>query len=275
MIRYLLEAAMRLLLACTLFALALIPLAVRAADGAGDYLIGSGDVIRISVFQNPELAMETRVGDSGTITFPLIGPLAIGGLTVHAAEQRIASLLRDGGYVVQPQVNILLVQVRGSQVAVLGLVGRPGRYPLETTNTKLSDMLATAGGIVPAGADTLVLTGMRDGKPMRKEIDIPTMFQRGDFSQDILLRGGDIIYVDRAPLFYIYGEVQRPGSYRIERGMTVRHALAQAGGVSLRGTERGLRLYRRDTEGRTVLTEPDHDAAVRPDDVLHIRESLF
>lgn len=275
MIRYLLESAVRLLFACALFVLALTPALVRAAGGAGDYIIGAGDVIRISVFQNPDLAMETRVGDSGTITFPLIGSVELGGLTIPAAELRIATGLRDGGYVVQPQVNIQLLQVRGSQVTVLGMVGRPGRYPIETTNTKLSDMLAIAGGVVPAGSDVLVLSGVRDGKPMRMEIDIPAMFQKGDFSKDILLRGGDTIYVDRAPLFYIYGEVQRPGSYRIERGMTVRHALAQAGGVSLRGTERGLRLYRRDAEGKAAISEPDHDAAVRPDDVFHIRESLF
>ena len=270
-----LKAVPRLFMVCALFVLALFATGARAAEGAGDYLIGAGDIIRIAVFQNPELAMETRVGDTGAITFPLIGPVAVGGLTIPAAEQRIADLLREGGYVVQPQVSILLVQVRGSQVAVLGLVGRPGRYPIETTNTRLSDMLATAGGVSPAGSDMLILTGVREGKSIRMEIDIPTMFQKGDFSQDILLRGGDIIFVDRAPLFYIYGEVQRPGSYRIERGMTVRQALAQAGGVSLRGTERGLRIYRRGTDGKVTPLAPDLDAPVSPDDVLNIRESLF
>jgi polysaccharide export outer membrane protein len=272
--QYMTEVSPRLLLACVFYLLALFAVKAQAAEG-GDYLIGAGDIIRISVFQNPELTLETRVGDTGTITFPLIGPVAVGGLAIPSAEQRIAGQLRDGGYVVQPQVSILLLQVRGSQVAVLGLVGRPGRYPIETTNTKLSDMLAIAGGISPAGADVLILTGVRDGKPLRMEIDVPTMFQKGDLSQDILLRGGDIVYVDRAPLFYIYGEVQRPGSYRIERGMTLRHALAQAGGVSLRGTERGLRLYRRDAVGKTVLSEPDLDATINQDDVYYVRESLF
>ena len=277
MMRHLFDAVPRLLMAFALYsALILLASTVKASEGSGDYMIGSGDVIRITVFQNPELTMETRVGDTGAITFPLIGSVSIGGLTIPAAEQRIVDLLREGGYVVQPQVSILLVQVRGSQVAVLGQVGRPGRFPLETTNTRLSDMLAMAGGVSPAGSDTLILTGVRDGKPMRMEIDIPTMFLKGDFSQDILLRGGDIIYVDRAPMFYIYGEVQRAGSYRIERGMTVRHALAQAGGVSLRGTDRGLRIYRRDANGKAAPLElDDHDATLRPDDVLYVRESLF
>ncbi|MEW6514338.1 MAG: polysaccharide export protein EpsE [Pseudomonadota bacterium] len=254
---------------------ALLARPALAAEGP-DYLIGAGDIIRVNVFQNPELSLETRVGETGTISYPLIGAIPVGGLAIPAAERKIADMLREGGFVVQPQVNIMLMQVRGSQVAVLGQVGRPGRFPLEMANTKLTDMLATAGGIAPGGADTLVLTGVRAGKPMRMEIDVPTMLLNGNFEQDILLQGGDIIYVHRAPMFYIYGEIQRPGSYRVERDMTLRHALAQAGGISLRGTERGLRLYRRDAQGRMVLQEdPNHDTSVRADDVIYIRESLF
>lgn len=247
---------------------------VRAADER-EYLIGAGDVIKVAVFQNPDLAMETRVGESGSITFPLIGAVTVGGLSIPAAEQTLAQKLRDGGFVVQPQVSILVVQNRSNQVAVLGQVGRPGRFPLETPNTKVSDMLAIVGGVGPGGADTLILTGVRNGKPVRREIDIPAMFQKGDFSQDLIVQGGDVIYVHRAPLFYIYGDVQRAGSYRLERDMTVRHALAQAGGVSLRGTDRGLRVHRRDKDGRMVQQEPAMDAIVLSDDVLFIRESLF
>jgi polysaccharide export outer membrane protein len=261
--------------ACLFMLAALLAFPAQAAEER-DYLIGAGDIIRVNVFQNPELSLESRVGETGTISYPLIGAIPVGGLTIPAAERKIADMLREGGFVVQPQVNIMLMQIRGSQVAVLGQVGRPGRFPLETNNTKLTDMLAIAGGIAPGGADTLVLTGVRAGKPMRMEIDVPTMLLNGSFEQDILLQGGDIVYVHRAPMFYIYGEIQRPGSYRVERDMTLRHALAQAGGISLRGTERGLRLYRRDAQGRMALQEdPNHDTGVRADDVIYIRESLF
>ncbi|MDO9450745.1 MAG: polysaccharide export protein EpsE [Rugosibacter sp.] len=252
-----------------------IVISAQAADSQREYVLGAGDNIRIGVFQNPDLAIETRISESGSITFPLVGAVPVGGLSIFAAEQKVAQMLHDGGFVVQPQVNIQVVEVRSNQVAVLGQIGRPGRFPLENPNTKVSDMLAIAGGVAAGGADTLILTGVRDGKPMRKEIDIPAMFQKGDFSQDMVLQGGDIIYVHRAPLFYIYGEVQRPGSYRLERDMTVRHALAQAGGVSLRGTDRGLRLHRRGKDGSMVQQEPEMDAVVLSDDVLYIRESLF
>lgn len=246
------------------------------AAGEGEYRVGAGDIIRISVFQNPELTTDARVGEKGAITFPLIGRVEIGGLALSEAERQIGERLRDGGFVVNPQVSIMLMQIRSSQVAVLGQVGRPGRYPLETTDTKLIDMLAIAGGIAPTGADVVVLNGYRAGKPISVEIDIPRLLLNAQFEQNIALQGGDILYVHRAPVFYIYGEIQRPGSYRLDRDMTVRHALALAGGITLRGTERGLRLHRRDENGKMIhLVEPNHDTLVRHDDVIFIRASLF
>jgi len=84
-----------------------------------------------------------------------------------------------------------------------------------------------------------------------------------------------VIYVHRAPVFYIYGEVQRPGAYRVERGMTVMQALALGGGPTIRGTERGLRLHRREAGGKVQTIEPAMSEPVRGDDVLYIKESLF
>jgi polysaccharide export outer membrane protein len=248
---------------------------VSAEEKPVDYRLGPGDAIRIMVFQNPDLTLESRVSESGTITYPLIGAVEIGGLSVGAAEQKIAAGLKEGGFVQQPQVNIVLTQVRGSQVSVLGQVSRPGRFPIETANTKLTEMLATAGGIAPNGADTLILTGTRNGKPLRMEIDIAAMLMSGDTKSDVMVQGGDIIYVHRAPQFYIHGEVQRPGPFRLERDMTLRHALANSGGISLRGTERGIRIHRRDADGKIVAIEPGQDDVIKPDDVIHVREALF
>lgn len=262
-------------IAAGLAAFAWLIAAASAWAAAGDFLLGAGDVVRITVFQNPDLATETRVSESGTVTFPLVGSVPVGGLTIPAAEQKIAERLRQGGFVLQPQVNILVLQVRGSQVAVLGQVNRPGRFPLETFNVKVTDVLATAGGITAGGADSIVLVGTREGKPMRREIDVPALFLDGRLDDDVAVAGGDIIYVHRAPVFYIYGEVQRPGAYRLERGMTVMQALAQGGGVTLRGTEKGLRVFRRGEDGTVRELEPAMNEAVRNEDVLHVKESLF
>lgn len=247
---------------------------VQAQDVRPEFQLGPGDTIRISVYQNPDLTLETRVTENGTITFPLIGSVKIGGMTAASAEKAIANALRAGSFVKQPQVNILPLQMRSRQVSVLGQVGRPGRFPLETSTTSVSEMIAIAGGIAPGGADTVILTGVRDGKPLYKEIDIVGGFLNNQRQDNIAVTDGDEIYVHRAPIFYIYGEIQRPGSYRIERSMTIRQALAQGGGITARGTERSLTLYRR-TAGVIKVFNPNPNDLVRPDDVLSVGESLF
>ncbi len=266
---------MKLLLGILLALQLLVAAPARAQDRAPDYRLGAGDAIRISVFQNPDLTVETRVADSGIITYPLIGAVQLGGNTIPEAERAIADKLREGGFVQKPQVNILLTQVRGNQVSVLGMISRPGRYPIETGNTRLSDMLATAGGAVPGGSDVVILSGIREGKPFRREIDVPALFGAERSSEDVLVAGGDVIYVHRAPVFYIYGEVQRPGPYRIERDMTVLQALVQGGGLTLRGTERSMRIHRRGADGKVSEIAPEKSDLVRADDVIQVQESLF
>ena len=86
---------------------------------------------------------------------------------------------------------------------------------------------------------------------------------------------GDTLYVQRAPQFYVYGEVQRAGAYRVERQMTVLQALALGGGLSPRGTERGIRIHRRGEDGAVRVTNPQLNDPVQPDDVIVVREALF
>lgn len=239
-----------------------------------DYPLGPGDALRIQVFQNPDLTVETRVSENGQITYPLIGTMQLGGLSVAAAEKKIAAALKDGGFVQQPQVNIILLQMRSNQVSVLGQVNRPGRFPLDTVS-RVSDMIAAAGGVTQAGDDFAIVNGIRDGKPFQKTIDIPALYLNKQSEENIVLAGGDTIYVHRAPLFYIYGEAQRPGSYRIERGMTVMHALAQGGGPTIRGTEWHLRLHRKNPDGTVEKISPQMTDQIKPEDILYVRESIF
>lgn len=247
----------------------------HAQVGPVDYPLAAGDAVRVQVFQNPDLTLETRISESGTISFPLIGTIRLGGLPVNAAEKKIADALRSGGFLQNPQVTLLLTQVRGSQVSVLGQVGRPGRFPLETASTRLSDMLANAGGMTPGGDDVVIVTGQRAGQPFRKLVDVPALFLRESSQDDIVLQGGDVIYVHRAPVFYVYGEAQRPGSFRIERGMTVMQALALAGGPTARGSRDRLQLHRQQDVGGITLLTPQMSDLVMPNDVLYVRESLF
>ncbi len=242
---------------------------------SNDYRLGPGDTLGVLVFQNPDLSLDVRVSESGVVSYPLIGSLQLGGLTLPEAERKIADALRSGGFVRQPQVSIVLRQVRGNQVAVLGQVNRPGRFPLETFNTRVSDMLAAAGGVTPTGDDLLVVTGTRNGQAFRKVIDIPALFGATPSQDDIVLAAGDTLFINKAPVFYIYGEAQKPGPYRVERGMTVMQALAAGGGPTARGSQRRLILHRKDVNGKVVETQPELSDLVRPDDVIFVRESLF
>ena len=242
---------------------------------AAEYRLGSGDVVRINVYQNPDLAIETRVTEAGLISYPLLGSIRVGGLSVTATEKLIADGLRSGNFVKQPQVTLVVTQVRGNQASVLGMVNRPGRYPIEVADMRLTDLLAMAGGTAVNGSDMVVVTGTRDGKPFRAEVDMPSVFATGGTGKDLLINNGDSIWVDRQPLVYIYGEVQRPGPMRVERGMTVMQSLATGGGLTQRGTQKGIRIHRRAADGKVQVMEPVLDDKVQDGDVVYVRESLF
>lgn len=264
----------RFFLVMLAFAGASVAAAQNAGGARNEYVLGSGDVIRISVYQNPDLTLETRVSEAGSISYPLIGAARIGGLTVSDAEKRIADALKQGNFVRQPQVSILVMQVRGSQASVLGNVNRPGRYPLEVADMRLTDVLAMAGGVTATGADIVTVVGSRNGQAYRVEVDLPTVFGAGKRGEDLVVHNGDVIWVDRAPMVYIYGEVQRPGAQRLERGMSVIQLLAAGGGLTQRGTEKGMRLHRR-VAGKVDITQPTMDDPLQDGDVIYVRESLF
>lgn len=246
-----------------------------AATANAEYRLGAGDVVRVVVYQNPDLTLETRVSETGVISYPLLGNVRIGGLGVGAAEKLIADGLRNGNFVKSPQVTLILLQVKGNQASVLGQVNRPGRYPIETADMRLTDLLANAGGVAGSGGDQLVLTGTRNGQPYRLEIDLPGVFGANGRGNDVLIQNGDVLWVDRAPLVYIYGEVQRPGPMRLERGMTLMQALAAGGGLNQRGTERGIRVHRKSAEGKVEVVQPAMDDALKDGDVVYVKESLF
>lgn len=241
-----------------------------------DYVLGAGDIIKVTVFQSPELGVETRIPESGMVSMSLLGQVKLGGLTISEAERTIADGLLSGKFLKQPQVSILVTTLRGSQASVLGNAVRPGRYTLELASTRLSDLMALAGGVAPDGSDILTVVGTRDGKPFRTQIDFRTLFRGGSgTSQDIVIQNNDVVYVDRAPQVYIYGEVQKPGTLRLERGMTLLQALAAGGGLTARGTSRGIRVNRKGSDGTVQELNPGMQDQLQQDDVIYVRESLF
>lgn len=225
--------------------------------------LGIGDAVRVTVFQQPDLLTEARVTERGTITMPLIGEVNVAGLSATEAASQIGGQLKSGKYLNNPQVSVAVTTVRSRQVNLLGMIARPGRYALDDTTSRLADVIAAAGGITAGGADTV--TVVREG--YAQKVDAMT--------KAFELKNGDTITVERAPVFYIYGEVTRAGSYRVEPNMTIMHALAAGGGITPRGSESRLLLRRAAADGKYVENAVSLLETIKADDVIYVRESIF
>lgn len=236
-----------------------------------DYRIGSGDLLKITVFGSPDLATNTRVAESGSITCPLIGSVQVAGLSTADAEALLAKRYVDGGFLRSPQISVMVAEYQSQKVSVLGYVSKPGQYLLRASS-KVLDLLAEAGGVVPVTAgDQATLVRLNGTKAA---IDLDALF-RGDLSQNLDVAGGDRIYVPKAEQFYVYGQVQKPGVYRLDRNMTLSRAISAAGGLTQRGTERRAIVKRRDKGGKETEYSIRSTDALKPDDILFIKESLF
>ncbi|HEU4643992.1 MAG TPA: polysaccharide export protein EpsE [Burkholderiales bacterium] len=254
---------------------ALLVACTGAAAAEPRAALGAGDTIRITVFQNPDLSLEARLSERGTIAYPLLGEIALAGRTPLETGAYLARELCARDCLRDPQVSVSLLQLRSRQVSVLGEVARPGRYALEDGSTRLTDLLALAGGIAPGGGDEVVVTSRRDGEALALRVDVPAMMRSGERSAEPELQPGDTVYVPRAPVFYVSGEVQRAGAYRLEPGLRVMNALSLGGGLSPRGTERAPRIHRRMPDGSLRVLEARLTDPVQAGDLVYFRESLF
>ena len=263
---------MRTLINCLkIFVLLLMAGAVNAAD----YRLGSGDLVKITVFDHPELKLDTRVDEQGQINFPLVGAIPVAGETAATAQKRIALALDKGGFLKNAQVNLLVDKYRSQQVSVLGQVKNPGKYALEAPST-VTDLVAEAGGVTLNGSDNIILIHrQKNGQAQQVEIDTRALYHDKQFAQDQQVQNGDVIFVPRAPVFYIYGEVHKPGAFRLERNMTIMQALSVGGGITPRGTQRGIQIRRGGEQGQTTSVNASLGEQIRADDVIYVKESLF
>ena len=245
------------------------------AHAATDDVLGPGDSVRITVFQNPDLTTEARISSQGTVRMPLVGLVELKGKTLDSAVALVTQRLKDGQILNDPEVSITLLQIRSRQVSVLGQVARPGRYVLDETSTRLADILAQAGGITPAGDEAVTVLTNRNGKQERIGVSIASLYHSSDATTNVELENGDTVLVQRAPVFYIYGEVQRAGAYRLESNLNVIQAVSLGGGITGRGTERGMKIHRRAADGNLARIDVQPADKVQADDVIYVRESLF
>lgn len=239
-----------------------------------EYLIGTDDVLQIKIYGYDDLTTTTRVAENGRIVFPLIGEVEVGGQTEFAAAKKVAQLFAKGGFIQDANVTVTVLEYKNQQVSMLGQVKAPGIYTLKSKNT-LVDMIAMAGGINEFGDNRVVITRSIAGKPVKQEVDLRAALEAPEHSPTISVEKGDIIYVPKAPVFYIYGEVQRSGSFRLEPNMTVAQAVSLGGGLTPRGTLRDIVINRLDANGVSKSVDVELSDRVLKDDVIVIDERLF
>ncbi len=233
------------------------------------YRLGAGDIVEINLVGRSEFGSRARISADGTILLPMIGVVVAADKTVSELADGIRQSLIKGQFYSDPVVRAEVVGITSRYVTVLGAVGSPGLIPLDR-NYRLSELLARVGGRSGAGADYILVTPSGGGATQRYSI---AKLAAGGSDQDPMVKNGDKIFIPNAEaeVFYISGQVMKPGNYPVTEGMTIRMALAQSGGVTENGSENKVKVVRDGKPLKTVKL----DDPIKPGDILTFGEKLF
>jgi polysaccharide export outer membrane protein len=250
-----------------------------------NYVIGAQDQISITVVDENDLTGKFRVDGDGMFTYPYLGRVAAAGLTLTELQARLTTKLQ-AGYVRNPQVRVEMDVYKSQSVYVIGKVRTPGKIQMTGTQMTLLEALAMAGSPTADASNEIIVVHPK--KPLAPGV-VPTPdttsdgeeirvnrrdLELGRTGQDVILRDGDIINIPEAQRFYITGQVRNPGFYVLDPGMTVEQALALAGGLSERGSTRGLAATRMVNGKRTDVSLKLEDK-VQPNDTITVKQRLF
>ncbi len=228
------------------------------------YVLGPDDVIEVSVLGRPEMTQQTRIKPDGTIVVPLLGSVQAKGHTILTLADEIATKMEKAGLLRKPIINVEVVQMVSQTATVLGKVTAPGVVPLDRAMT-VSRVLGRVGGALPTGAGYVVIQH-KDGT--RAQVTIDNLIKGGAF--DPVVQGGDTLFVPDAEIFYIYGQINSPGAQPLRANMTVRQAIAQAGGPTALGSDKRVRVNRGGKEFKAKLND-----VIQKDDVVVVKERIF
>ena len=239
------------------------------------YVIGEGDTLKITVYDQDDLTTTVRVDGEESILLPLLGRVKVGGLTVAEAADRIAALL-SAGYIINPQVNIFIVEFRSKKVVILGQVAKPGVYELSGATTFL-ELLSKAGGLTENAGDSAVIKSKdkNSGENKTKTINIRTLLESGDLAENIQINDGDNVYVEKAGQCYVTGEVVKPGVYKIDEKTTVINAITLAGGFTGKASRKHVAIIRVVGGEKKTLEGMPLASKVEDQDIIIIPESFF
>ena len=248
-----------------------------------NYVVGPQDILTITSFDQQDLSGKYPVDSDGTFTFPLVGRVKAGGLTLRELEAEIKRLLKDG-FFKDPQLSVGVEQYRSQKIHIVGEVRNPGTYPL-AGEMSLIEAVARAGSTLPSASGEALVVRAKAGQqtsapvlPNGDDTEVTTVdlkqLQSGALSQNVSLRDGDTIFVPRAESVYVFGQVKSPGAYAIQRTTTVLQALSLAGGVSERGATGRIKIVRIE-KGKTVEVKVKLTDIVRPGDTIMVPERFF
>lgn len=240
---------------------------------AADYILGPGDVLKITVYDNDDLRTKARVSDDGAIIIPLLGQVEIQGLTVSKASAKIAGLLADG-YIIDPQVNIFVEEFRSKKAIILGQVNQPGLIEMSGPITML-ELLSKAGGLAADFGETATIKRKDGNQDKVILINLKSLTEGGDLSQNIPVRDGDTIYVSKAGMCYVTGEVKSPNAYKCGNNITVLKLITLAGGFTGMASRSSVKVIRMVDGQKKILEDVEMEMDVLPDDVILVPESFF
>ncbi len=241
-----------------------------------DYLVGAGDVIKISVYDNPDLSSVCRISTDGSIQFPLVGTVPLAGLTIEGVTRQIEQLLADG-YLVNPQVSVFIEEYRSKKVVIIGHVANPGVYELRG-QTHLLELISMAGGLRENAGDQVTINRKEtaDGQQQKVlRINLQALLSSGDPSLNPQILDQDSVFIDKAGMFYVTGEVEKPASYKFEEGTTVLKAISMSGGFTKIAAKNRVRIVRIIDGKEQLLEKVSMQEPLLPDDVIVVPESFF
>jgi polysaccharide biosynthesis/export protein len=233
-----------------------------------DYAIGEGDLVEVVVVGSPEYNVRARVASDGSVLLPLIGAVKAAGQSQATLSENVAKALKAGGYYANPIVRVELIGIRSRYAIVLGAVGSQGLVPLDRAY-RLSELIARVGGKSENGADYIVVTPAK-GASKRYAFDA---LATGGPSEDPVVQAGDKIYVppQSQDVYYLTGEVKSPGPFPSAKDLTLRIALAKAGGLTENGSDKRVTVVR---DGKTIKGLKLEDK-VQSGDVITVGARLF
>jgi polysaccharide export outer membrane protein len=222
-----------------------------APDPVPPLRIGSGDLIEVSMFENPDLSGRYRVDEMGDITVPLIGRVHVDGMTAAEAATKIEQLYVEGQILLpaDSHATVFISEYATQGVTINGEVKLPGVYPALGVH-KLNDLIAAAGGVTQFAASHVVITHKEDpGNPTTVEYN-PSALK--PIIPDVQILPGDSILIPRAGVVYVGGNVNKPGAYVLDgrRPLTVEEVMALAGNGGHASAMKRVLLVRTLDDGR-------------------------